>query len=111
MAIKKQIVLRRRVKKIIGQRTVRIDFYSNFHATILIKVNRAKYAINACLNAFHHLRTNHYSEAVLAEVYDETTGKLYAVIKKDHVGNLHALFEDKVAIERDTADKKAKEEK
>lgn len=56
-----------------------------------VKVNLAKHARTAVLNAIDHMQMDHYGAAV-AEVYDLETGELHAVITSAVTGKLSLVF-------------------
>lgn len=56
-----------------------------------MKVTRAKYASTSVPNAVMHMQMNDY-EATVCEVWDETTGQLHAVIKRNVKGGINILF-------------------
>lgn len=58
--------------------SIRTDYY--FGGKI-VKVTRSLHANSASKNCFDHMQTNDY-EATVAEVYDEDTGELHAVIRR-----------------------------
>lgn len=98
----------RKVTRYRAERSVVTVFYSDFQARRSVRQNRACYPFNAALNAHRHLRWQTYPEAVLAEVFDEITGVVYAVVKRDVRGNIHTLYEDK-ALELDEKYQQGKE--
>jgi hypothetical protein len=75
----------------IGGRPVRTVYY---HLREAVKITASGKPLNAAANCLRYLRKNTY-EATHAEVYSTTTGKLYAVMKRDMHGNVHTLFENK----------------
>lgn len=71
------------------ERNIRSDYYFNSN---LIKTNRGRWPLNAAKTVFGNLRSNKY-EATHAEVYNEATGKLYAVLRRTMEGNVKPLFQ------------------
>ena len=55
------------------------------------KITRAKYASRAVPNAVMHMQFNDY-DALVCQVTDESTGELYAVIKRSVKGNINILY-------------------
>lgn len=51
----------------------------------VVKNNTAMYANSAVLRCVDHMQTNHYHASV-AEVFDNDTGELHAVIKRNIKG-------------------------
>ena len=58
-------------------RAIRTDYYNGKE---LIKTNRATYPNSAVLRCVDHMQLNDYG-ATTAEVFDEDTGELHAVVK------------------------------
>jgi hypothetical protein len=104
MSVKKT-ALRRRYRKLakLNVHSVETVFYGDYEGVWLLKTNTSKYALNAALNAHKHLKKCKYWGAVLAEVYDLVTGKLYAILKVELNGELRILDTD-VSLERDLQD-------
>ena len=50
-------------------------------AADIVRVNSAANAPNAVLRMVHHMQQRTYPEAVAAEVFDSTTGRLWAVAR------------------------------
>ena len=55
------------------------------------KVTRAKYASRAVPNAVMHMQMDEY-DALVCQVTDESTGELFAVIKRSVKGNINILY-------------------
>lgn len=83
--------------------TVSTHYYGDYDAKWLLKTNSSKYALNAALNAHKHLHKCTYWGAMLAEVFDLNTGRLYAVLKLEMTGAIHALYQDD-SFQRDLLD-------
>ena len=66
-----------------------ISQYTNGHA--LCKMTRSRHANNAVVNAVMHMQLDHY-KALVCEVWDEGTGELHAVIKRNVKGTITVLF-------------------
>jgi hypothetical protein len=66
-----------------------ISQYTNGH--ILRKTTRSRHANNAVANAVMHMQLDHY-KALVCEVWDEGTGELHAVIKRNVKGTITVLF-------------------
>lgn len=58
----------------------------------VVKKNSSSNPLRCASRCLEHLRLNSY-EATHAEVFDETTGTLHAVLKRDVKGNIHVLYE------------------
>lgn len=56
-----------------------------------VKLTRAKYVSNAVPNAVMHMQLDDY-DAFTCQIWDEATGELHAVIKRNVKGNLNILF-------------------
>ncbi len=65
-----------------GKYQIKTTFYKGKK---LIKINHAKYANAAVVRAVGHMQTNNYG-ATVAEVYDEVTGELHAVLTRSVSG-------------------------
>lgn len=85
------------------ERNVQTVYYADWEAKIALKTIMSAYGINAVANAVKKLRWQHYPGAMLVEVYDVDTAHVYAVLKMDVNGGLHAIFED-YADQRDAQD-------
>lgn len=83
--------------------TVITRYSWDYEGRWVVKTNTAKYALNAALLANRHLHNCKYFGAVLAEVYDEVSSTIYAIIKVDLKGHIHTLYQD-ISIERDLQD-------
>jgi hypothetical protein len=59
------------------------------------KRNSASNPLRCVSRCVEHMRLNDY-EATHAEVFNELTGKLHAVVKRDVHGNTHILYEAKL---------------
>lgn len=55
------------------------------------QVTRAKYASRAVPNAVMHMQMNDYG-ALTCQIWDEATGELHALVKRDLKGNITILF-------------------
>jgi hypothetical protein len=55
------------------------------------RVTRAKYASKAVPNAVMHMQMDDY-QANVCQVWDESTGELHAVIKRNVKGAIYILF-------------------
>lgn len=66
----------------LGKFQIKTTFYNGRN---LLKVNHAKHANAAVVRAVGHMQTNHYG-ATVAEVYDESTGELHAVLTRSMKG-------------------------
>lgn len=64
------------------------------HGHAEVKVTRAKYASTAVPAAVMHMQMDDY-DAFTCQVWDDSTGKLHAVIKRSVKGDLKVLFEAK----------------
>jgi hypothetical protein len=73
-------------------RAIRTDYYFKRE---IVKTTHAVYAFNAVPNCIGHLQTNQYG-ATTAEVFNEVTGKLHAVIRRSVQGEIHIVFKEKV---------------
>lgn len=79
------------MKKNYSQERNVITTYYGHRADIVLKVNRAKDPDVAVEHAFKHMHRNHY-QAFVAEVYNDNTGELYAVILHTVTGEIRTLF-------------------
>lgn len=77
---------------------VRTVFYADHRAREHVRTIAAGKPLRATMNAVGHMRKNRYG-ALLAEVYGEHNGKLYAVVKNDLHGNTHILYQAKLTKE------------
>ena len=68
----------------LSKRNIRTDY--SFRGKLL-KTTRSLYANNAVPNCVNHMQFNHY-EASVAEVYDENTGDVHAVITRNIHGKM-----------------------
>lgn len=73
-------------------RPIRAVFYEDFKATKAIKINRGKHPEKMVQRCHAHMRKNTYG-AVLAEVFNENTGKLHSQVKRKINGDLEIHFE------------------
>ena len=76
----------------VGPRPIQTVFYS--HSEQVIRVNSSATAFNAVPNAIKHMQNNEY-EAWSAEVFNNRTGKLHAVIIRHVSGDIEILFKAK----------------
>lgn len=74
-------------------RNIVTSYYLDLHGEYLMKSNRASYPETAFSRACDHLRKNSYS-AMVAEIRNEETGKLYAVIVRNIRGIVKVHFQD-----------------
>jgi hypothetical protein len=74
-----------------GKYQIKTTFYQGKN---LIRVNHAKFANAAVIRAVGHMQTNHYG-ATVAEVYDEQTGELHAVLTRS-VSGMKILFKREI---------------
>jgi triacylglycerol esterase/lipase EstA (alpha/beta hydrolase family) len=65
-----------------GKYKIKTTFYNGRN---LIRVNHAKHSNAAVVRAVDHMQTNHYG-ATVAEVYDEQSGELHAVLTRSISG-------------------------
>lgn len=70
-----------------NKRTIKTIYY---RGRKVVKQNRALHPENAVLCAVEHLHSNKY-QALTAEIFDEETGVLYAVIRRGFKG-INILF-------------------
>jgi hypothetical protein len=68
--------------------TIKTVFY---RGKVEIKTNRAKHANSAVLRAVDHMQLNSYG-ATVAEVYDEETAELHAVVTHNVAGRISIVF-------------------
>lgn len=61
----------------------------------VIQINRSKWANSAVLRCINHMQLNHY-EATHAEIYDNNSGVLHAVITCNVVGKITIVFRREV---------------
>lgn len=80
-------------KMIPEDRNIRAVFYKDFQARTALKVNKGKHPERMVLRCIAHMRKNTY-EAVLAEVFNDNTGKLHAVVKRRINGDVEILFQE-----------------
>ena len=66
----------------IGKFQIKTTFY---RGKTLLKINHAKHSNAAVMRAVGHMQTNHYG-ATVAEVYDEYSGELHAVLTRSISG-------------------------
>ncbi len=67
------------------------------------KINRSIHVDKAILNCIDHLAKNHY-QASIAEILDEGTGKLHAVITRNMRGKITIVYKsDAVYVNDDSA--------
>jgi hypothetical protein len=65
-----------------------------------VKINRASDVDRAVANAYLHMQHGDYGSveqrlaASMAEVYDEESGLLYAIVKRDVKGDVRISFKD-----------------
>lgn len=71
----------------VGKFKIKTTFYKG---RTLLKVNHAKYANAAVMRAVGHMQTNHYG-ATVAEVYDEYSGELHAVLTRS-ISGMRIIF-------------------
>jgi hypothetical protein len=78
-------------------RNILTTYYEDVKATKMVGTAKGVWPANACANALKNMRRNKYG-AMLAEVYDTATGKLYAVLRFKIVSNgkhkIETLFDD-----------------
>jgi hypothetical protein len=74
-------------------RPVLTTYYEDLKAKKVVRRNRSSAPLRAMELCLRHMRRNNY-DARLAEVYDETTGKLYGVMKRTADGQVHPVFEE-----------------
>lgn len=58
----------------------------------IVRKNSASNPLRCTSRCVEHLRLDSYG-ATHVEVFDETTGTLHAVVKRDMQGNIHILYE------------------
>lgn len=81
------------------ERPIRSVYYSDHRARHVVKTSRGKYARTAVPRAVDRMQVNDY-QAVLCEVYDDSSGVLHAVIKRSvDRGEIHILFQREVSTE------------
>jgi len=61
----------------------------------IVKINKASNANTAVLRAIDHMQMNHYG-ASLAEIIDNITGDLHAVIHHNVAGKITILFKREI---------------
>lgn len=61
----------------------------------VVKVNYAVHANSAVLRCVDHMQLNHYG-ATLAEVFDNNTATLHAVVKRSMDGTIYIIFKREV---------------
>ena len=71
------------VKVSVNPRPVQTIYYLR---GVIVKTNRARHSNSAVLRCVDHMQFNHY-EATTAEVFDETTGVLHAVLRRPIAGD------------------------
>lgn len=74
-----------------GKFHIKTTFYKG---KTLLKINHAKHANAAVVRAVGHMQTNHYG-ATVAEVYDEQTGELHAVLTRS-ISGMKIVFKREV---------------
>jgi hypothetical protein len=68
---------------------------SYFFRSDLVKTNNAKHANSAVLRCVDHMQLNHYG-ATSAEVFDNQTGELHAVVARSMDSKITILFKREV---------------
>ena len=82
-----------------GSRSIETSYYrGNSNKKDLVKTNRAVHANSAVLRAVDHMQFNHY-EATTAEVFDNDSGVLHAVLRRRMSGDIEILYKRKVKEE------------
>lgn len=66
-----------------------------FQGKQLVKVNHSAHALNAVPRCVGHMQLNRYA-ATVAEVFDELTGELHAVITRSVKGSIKIVFKREV---------------
>lgn len=108
MATAKQKLKMVRYMPLVVERTVETVYYGDYHASIVLRKTKSLDACRATAKVTEYLRRQHYPGAMLAQVYDLVSGKLYAVVKMDVTGAIHTIFQA-IADKRDRKDQLKKE--
>jgi hypothetical protein len=74
-----------------NKKNIIINYWGASGAGVPLQSNRAKNPDTAIDRAFSHMRANDY-EAFVAEVFNEVTGELLAVITHSVVGEIRTMF-------------------
>lgn len=75
-----------------GTRPIKSIYYNGKE---VVKRNSSSNPLRCVSRCIEHMRLNSY-HSTHAEVFDETSGVLHAVVKSDVKGNIHILYERKL---------------
>ena len=78
-------------------RTIQTTYFGN--RNVVLKVNKASYANSAVLRAVDHMQMNDYGARV-AEVFDDETSELHAVITNNVKGEIRIIYKRDVTEEK-----------